>query len=60
MGAIRQKLLSRAHEPEAHKALFNQLIDSDLIQLMQAGKTEEINSLLYKILGEGYKIETLL
>ena len=60
MGAIRQKLLSQAHEPEAHKALFNQLIDSDLIQLMQAGKTEEINSLLYKILGEGYKIEMLL
>jgi len=60
MGAIRKKLLSRAHEPEAHKTLFNQLIDSDLIQLMQAGKTEEINSLLYKILGEGYKIEALL
>jgi precorrin-2 dehydrogenase/sirohydrochlorin ferrochelatase len=60
MGAIRQKLLGQAHEPEAHKALFNQLIDSDLIQLMQAGKTEEINSLLYKILGKGYKIETLL
>ncbi len=60
MGAIRQKLLSQAHEPEAHKALFNQLIDSDLIQLMQAGKTKEINSLLCKILGEEYKIETLL
>ena len=60
MGAIRQKLLSQAHEPEAHKALFNQLIDSDLIQLMQAGKTKEINSILYKILGKGYKIETLL
>ena len=60
MGAIRKKLLRRAHEPEAHKTLFNQLIDSDLIQLMQAGKTEEINSLLYKILGEGFKIEALL
>ena len=60
MGAIRKKLLSQAHEPEAHKALFNQLIDSDLIQLMQDEKTEEINSLLYKILGEGYKIEELL
>jgi precorrin-2 dehydrogenase/sirohydrochlorin ferrochelatase len=60
MGAIRKKLLSRAHEPEAHKALFNQLIDSELIELMQAGKKEEINSLLYKILGEGYKIEALL
>ena len=60
MGAIRKKLLRQAHAPEAHKTLFNQLIDSDLIQLMQAGKTEEINSLLYKILGEGYKIEELL
>jgi precorrin-2 dehydrogenase/sirohydrochlorin ferrochelatase len=60
MGAIRQKLLSQVHEPEAHKKLFNQLIESDLIQLMQAGKTEEINTLLYKILGKGYKIEALL
>jgi precorrin-2 dehydrogenase/sirohydrochlorin ferrochelatase len=60
MGAIRQKLLSQSHEPEAHKTLFNQLIDSDLIQLMQAGKTEEINSLLHKILGKGYKIEALI
>jgi precorrin-2 dehydrogenase/sirohydrochlorin ferrochelatase len=60
MGAIRQKLLSQAHEPEEHKALFNQLIDSDLIELMQAGKTEDINSLLYTILGKGYKIEALL
>jgi precorrin-2 dehydrogenase/sirohydrochlorin ferrochelatase len=60
MGAIRKKLLSQAHEPEAHKDLFNKLLDSNLIQLMQSGKTEEINSLLYKILGEGYKIEELL
>ena len=60
MGAIRKKLLAQAHEPEAHKDLFHKLIDSNLIQLMQAGNTEEINLLLYKILGEGYKIENLL
>ncbi len=60
MGAIRKKLLSQAHEPEAHKDFFNKLLDSNLIQLMQSGKTEEINSLLYKVLGEGYKIEELL
>ena len=60
MGAIRKKLLRQAHAPEAHKTIFNQLIDSDLIQLMQEDKTEEINLLLYNILGEGYKIEELL
>ena len=60
LGAIRKKLLSEAHEPEAHKDLFNKLIDSDLIELMQSDKTEEINSLLCNILGDGYKIEDLL
>jgi precorrin-2 dehydrogenase/sirohydrochlorin ferrochelatase len=60
LGAIRKKLLSRAHEPEAHKALFNQLIDSDLIDLLRAGKKKELNLLLYDILGEGYGIEELL
>ncbi len=60
MGAIRDKLLRQAHEPEAHKGLFNKLIGSNLIQLMQSGKTEEINSLLCEILGEGYKVEELL
>jgi precorrin-2 dehydrogenase/sirohydrochlorin ferrochelatase len=40
MGAIRKKLLGQDHEPEAHKDLFNKLIDSDLIQLMQSGKTD--------------------
>jgi precorrin-2 dehydrogenase/sirohydrochlorin ferrochelatase len=60
MGAIRKKLLSRAHEPEAHKALFNQLIDSDLIELLRAGQKKELNLLLYEILGEGYRVEELL
>jgi precorrin-2 dehydrogenase/sirohydrochlorin ferrochelatase len=60
MGAIRKKLLSQAHEPETHKTLFNQLIDSDLIQLLQEGKTEDINLVLYKILGEGYRLQELL
>lgn len=60
MGVIRKKLLSQAHEPEAHKALFNQLIDSDLIELLRTGQRKQLNLLLYKILGEGYRIEELL
>jgi precorrin-2 dehydrogenase/sirohydrochlorin ferrochelatase len=60
MGAIRDKLLSQAHEPEAHKALFNQLIDKDLIGLIKAGNTNDINTLLHEVLGEGFNIEDLL
>jgi precorrin-2 dehydrogenase/sirohydrochlorin ferrochelatase len=60
MGAIRKKLLSQAHEPEAHKAVFNQLIDSDLVELLRTGQRRQLNLLLYKILGEGYRIEELL
>lgn len=60
MGAIRNKLLSQAHEPETHKPLFEQLINSDLVVMIQAGKTEEINALLFDILGEGYNFEELM
>jgi precorrin-2 dehydrogenase/sirohydrochlorin ferrochelatase len=60
MGAIRKKLLTRAHGPEAHKKLFEQLTNGELLELLQAGKSEEINSLLFNILGNGYRIEELI
>ncbi len=60
MGAIRKKLLQQAHKPEAHKPLFEQLINSDLIVMTQAGKTEEIDRLLFDILGKGYKYKELM
>ena len=59
MGAIRKKLLQQAHKPEAHKPLFEQLINSDLIVMIQAGKTEEIDMLLFDILGKGYDYKEL-
>lgn len=59
MGAIRKKLLSEDHAPEAHKHLFEQLIERDLIQMIKAGDTDSINSLLYEVLGEGYEFESL-
>jgi len=60
MGAIRKKLLRQAHEPEAHKPLFEQLINSDLIEMIQKGETAKIDSLLLEVLGEGYKYEALM
>jgi precorrin-2 dehydrogenase/sirohydrochlorin ferrochelatase len=60
MGAIRQKLLSQDHEPEAHKHLFEQLIERNLVEMLKDGDTENINLLLLDVLGEGYKLESLI
>lgn len=60
MGAIRAKLLSRKHEPEAHKHLFEQLIDNGLLALVKAGNTGAINALLLEVLGNGYNFEELM
>ena len=60
MGAIRNKLLSQAHEPEAHRPLFEQLINSDLVDLIRDARTEDINALLSKVLGQGYRYEELI
>lgn len=60
MGTIRKKLLRQAHEPEAHKPLFEQLINSDLIEMIQAGKIDEIDALLFEVLGDGFKFEELM
>jgi precorrin-2 dehydrogenase/sirohydrochlorin ferrochelatase len=60
MGAIRKKLLSQSHEPEAHKHLFEQLISSDLIAMIRDRKEKDINSLLMEILGQGYRYDELM
>jgi precorrin-2 dehydrogenase/sirohydrochlorin ferrochelatase len=60
MGAIRKKLLSRSHEPEAHKHLFEQLINSDLIALIRDKKIDDVNALLIDILGQGYRYDELM
>ena len=60
MGAIRKKLLSKSHAPEAHKHLFEHLIDSDLIEMIRDDKNEEINGLLFEILGQGYRYDELM
>ena len=60
MGAIRKKLLSTSHKPEAHKPLFEQLIAADLIAMIHKGKTAEIDALLFEILGEGYNFRELM
>ena len=60
MGAIRQRLLAQAHAPEAHKPLFEALVDSNLPALIRANQRDAINALLEKVLGKGYRVEELL
>jgi len=59
MGAIRKKALSEKHEPEAHKHLFEQLINRGLIDMIRNHDEEKINSLLFEIFGKGYRFEEL-
>jgi precorrin-2 dehydrogenase/sirohydrochlorin ferrochelatase len=60
MGEIRKKLLAEKHEPEAHKPLFEQLINKGLMEMIKDSNKEEINMLLFEILGEGYNYEALM
>ncbi len=60
MGAIRRRLLSSEHAPEAHKSLFNKLISGGLITLIKDRKIQAINHLLMEILGKGYEFDILM
>ena len=59
MGGIRNKLLSQDHEPEAHKPLFEKLIQRDLVKMIKDRDIAAVNSLLFEILGEGYVFDEL-
>ncbi len=59
MGEVRKKLLVKEHAPEAHKPLFEKLINSGLLEMIKNNRTEDINRLLEEILGAGYDYETL-
>jgi len=60
MGGIRNKLLSEDHEPEAHKPLFEKLIQRDLVRMIKDRDIAAVNSLLFEILGEGYIFDELM
>jgi precorrin-2 dehydrogenase/sirohydrochlorin ferrochelatase len=60
MGAIRTRLLAQAHAPEAHKPLFERLIDADLLTLVKDVDTDRIDRLLESVLGPGYQYDQLM
>jgi precorrin-2 dehydrogenase/sirohydrochlorin ferrochelatase len=60
MGAIRTRLLSTEHAPEFHKPLFERLIADGLLGLIKAGREEEIDALLARVLGPEYRYRQLM
>ena len=60
MGAIRSKMLAEAHEPEVHKPLFEQLIDHGLLALVKGQQIDQIDQLLERVLGPGYRYHQLM
>jgi precorrin-2 dehydrogenase/sirohydrochlorin ferrochelatase len=60
MGVIRKRLLAEAHEPEAHKHVFEKLIDQGLLDRIRDGDVDHIDGILAEVLGNGYRFEELL
>jgi precorrin-2 dehydrogenase / sirohydrochlorin ferrochelatase len=60
LGAARKRLLAEAHAPEAHKPLFERIVDSDILELIRAGQTQAVDRLLTEVLGSGFRSADLL
>lgn len=60
MGAIRERLLSEEHAPEAHKPLFEKLINAGLLDLIKENRSDKIDALFFDVLGEGYRYRELI
>ena len=60
MGAIRKQLLAEEHAPEAHKPLFEKILDQGLLNLLRQNDTEGIDKLLISVLGSEFTLSQLL
>ncbi len=60
MGAVRRRLLAEEHAPEAHKTLFEQLIEGGLLDMIRSDEEQRINDLLTRVLGPGFDYQTLM
>lgn len=51
LGAVRRQLLAEAHAPEAHKPIFEHLLEAGIVDLVRQGRHAEIQALLGKVMG---------
>lgn len=60
MGAIRGRLLKKEHSPDAHRRIFEALIEKNLLELVKRKDADKINTLLSGIIGSDYTFESLM
>jgi precorrin-2 dehydrogenase/sirohydrochlorin ferrochelatase len=60
MGAIREKLLAGNHAPEAHKPLFEKLIESGLLEMITSDDHQAVDRLLADVLGPGFRYHEII
>jgi precorrin-2 dehydrogenase/sirohydrochlorin ferrochelatase len=60
MGTIREQLLSAGQSPEAHKALFEALIEEGLAEFFCRGDHAGASRLLEQVLGPDFQLERLV
>ena len=53
MGVVRKILLEQTHNPEAHRRVFESLIDQGLLECIRDGDKAQIDSILISVLGPG-------
>jgi precorrin-2 dehydrogenase/sirohydrochlorin ferrochelatase len=52
LGTLRKRLLRQGHDPRGHKAKFETLLDSELLEWIRSGDTERIDRFLCRHFGE--------
>ena len=57
LGNIRTKLLSRKQPASKNKIIFQQLVDSNLLEMITKKNWDAVQTMLESILGEGFVIE---
>lgn len=56
LGMIRKKLLSRGQAPSRNKIVFQELVDSNLLDLIKKGNRNGVSTTLRSILGEDFPL----
>ena len=60
MGAVRKLLLEREHNPDAHRRIFEYLLDQGLLECIQKKDKPRIDNMLESVLGSGHRYNQLM